>query len=240
MQGKESLWLQWVNHIYIKGSDFWGYSAPSNSSLQWKKIMELKDEVNQNLFSVINATTYTIGRGYRALIGEKQTMQWHRQVWNNWSVPKHCFIFWLAMLNRLQTRERIMKIMPVLDPKCVLCSEDKVESQSHLFFECSWSDGCLESLKKWLQWRCSGKDLKQLVRWIQRSKLSKFRKKVIEVSLAAGVYAIWQARNRQLWKNERMHTDVVLQHICYTVRTRIIHAKCTKIAKIDREWFDKL
>ena len=83
-------------------------------------------------------------------------------------------------------------------------------------------------------------DLMQIVRWLQRCRLSKFRKKVIEVSLAAVIYGIWQARNRQLWENERIRIEAVFDNICYIVKTRVIQADCKKMTKVDREWFDKL
>ena len=111
---KESLWLQWINHVYLQGEDIWGHRAPLASSWQWKKIMEIKNEVKQNHLSLIT-TPYTIGKGYKAFVGEKQPIYWNTQVWSKWSVPKHRIIFWLAMNNRMQTRERIMRFRNIPD-----------------------------------------------------------------------------------------------------------------------------
>ena len=115
-----------------------------------------------------------------------------------------------------------MRYMHIPDTHCVLCNRGILETQGHFFFYCTWSSGCFQMVKSWLGWRCRAMDLMQIVRWLQRCRLSKFQKKVIEVSLAAVIYGIWQAQNRQLWENERILKEAVFDNICYIVKTRVI------------------
>lgn len=47
-------------------------------------------------------------------------------------VPRHAFITWLALLNRLSARGRQAKFNPSLSVTCLFCTLD--ESRDHLYF----------------------------------------------------------------------------------------------------------
>lgn len=49
------------------------------------------------------------------------------------AIPKHAFIDWLVIHNRLSTKSRVLKRDINVDLKCAICSL-KVESHEHLFF----------------------------------------------------------------------------------------------------------
>lgn len=64
-------------------------------------------------------------------------MQSTSLVWFKGAIPKHSFICWLAILNRLSTRDRQQKSSPLIDKLCPFCGVE--ESREHLFFDCSFS-----------------------------------------------------------------------------------------------------
>lgn len=39
----DTLWMKWVNHIYLKGSDWWSYIPPQDCYWYWRKICAIKD-----------------------------------------------------------------------------------------------------------------------------------------------------------------------------------------------------
>ena len=41
-----------------------------------------------------------------SVIRKKKRVVWHKLVWFNLNMPKHDFISWLAILNRLPTKDR--------------------------------------------------------------------------------------------------------------------------------------
>lgn len=66
-------------------------------------------------------------------------MAWKRLInCNSKSSPKATFIVWLALKNRLATKERLLKWNMQIDGACVLC-QSLTENLEHLFFECSFS-----------------------------------------------------------------------------------------------------
>ncbi|XP_010666661.1 uncharacterized protein LOC104883796 [Beta vulgaris subsp. vulgaris] len=44
---QDSLWIKWLNNVYIKGADWWTYQAPQNSSWYWKQICKVKEEIQR-------------------------------------------------------------------------------------------------------------------------------------------------------------------------------------------------
>lgn len=50
--------------------------------------------------------------------------------------------------------------------------------------------------------QCQSNDIEVDLRWIKNSRLSKFRREVFQVVVAAIVYLIWQSRNEGLWNHK--------------------------------------
>ena len=84
------------------------------------------------------------------------------------NTPKHSFIMWLAMQNRLLTKERARKFMSLADYKCVIC-ETKDENIAHLFCACNVVKCWLNEVKQWLGWKAINDNLQGLIRWKQRA-----------------------------------------------------------------------
>ena len=42
---KDSLWVAWVQRIYLKQGSFWCAKIPSNCSWSWRKILQLRDRI---------------------------------------------------------------------------------------------------------------------------------------------------------------------------------------------------
>lgn len=59
---------------------------------------------------------------------------WYHTVWFKNMVPKHGFIYWLAVLDRLSTRSRLHKFSSHISPTYVFC--DAFETRDDLFFSC--------------------------------------------------------------------------------------------------------
>ena len=119
---------------------------------------------------------------------------WHRLIWVPGNTPRHSFITWLAILNKLSTHDRIMLYTP--GPlACVLC-HSAMESHNHLFFECSFSlfiwQGILHTLGspiQLLQWN-------DWVDWASKAwKPKKPLHTIAKMSFGMTIYSIWKERN---------------------------------------------
>ncbi|KAL0788548.1 hypothetical protein Bca101_004794 [Brassica carinata] len=76
---------------------------------------------------------------WRLVRTPQETVDWSSGIWLAHNTPKYAFIAWLAVHNRLATGDRVQRWNPQASASCALCS-GQLESRSHIFFECSYSD----------------------------------------------------------------------------------------------------
>ena len=63
--------------------------------------------------------------------------QW---IWKSCNLPKQKFFFWLLLLDRLNTRDLLIrKNFQIENRRCILCDDEPNEYLQHLFFECDFS-----------------------------------------------------------------------------------------------------
>lgn len=60
---------------------------------------------------------------------------WVKAVWHGLAIPKCSFTLWLALKNRLLTKDRMLRFGMSTDSRCILC-KNATESNGHLFGNC--------------------------------------------------------------------------------------------------------
>ena len=75
----------------------------------------------------------TLTQPIKELIGSSAHVSWSKVVWHRSSLPKARFIFWMAMLNKLKTKDHLMRIDVTPDDCCPLCCT-ACESIAHFNF----------------------------------------------------------------------------------------------------------
>ena len=97
----ESLWVCWIHGVYTKGGRWMIFNPPPTTSWVIRKLCKVKDQMCQ----WINSDVYNINTVYKELIGFKPRVNQCTLVWHRFLIPKARFIFWLAMLNKLKTKD---------------------------------------------------------------------------------------------------------------------------------------
>ena len=95
-----------------------------------------QDYVSWNGLSGNQVSLPSIWNSFRATVA---VVTWSELVWNSFAIPKCSFILWLAIKNRLLTRDKLISYGMIIDPACLLCSGN-VESVHHLFSDCPFFD----------------------------------------------------------------------------------------------------
>lgn len=80
--------------------------------------------------------TYTARDGYEFLRDKAARGDWYPIVWTKQRIPKCSFVTWMAMHQKLMTKDRVLNIGVHCDPDCVLCDDHE---DPHFFFECAFS-----------------------------------------------------------------------------------------------------
>ena len=154
-------------------------------------------------------------------------------------MPKHAFIFWLAVRNKLQTKDRLKAFIEMKDSDCVLCQEEE-ETVRHLFFNCKKITDCLGAIKDWLGWKVKATEMLPLIRWLQRNRLEKNQRKIYIACIASLLYWIWRCRNRKVWENIDISIVDIVEKVKKDVRNRIIGIGCIDRKAISCNWLRSL
>ncbi|XP_019231719.1 PREDICTED: uncharacterized protein LOC109212521 [Nicotiana attenuata] len=148
----DNMWVRWVNHIYLKGRDWWQYKPPIDCSWYWRKIYTIRDKFadgyTQNHW-LTTSGVYTLSGGYSWKKGAMEDWPWRGWVWNKMNMPKHSLICWLVAHSKLLMKDRLKHMGISKDSLCEICGAAE-ETVAHLFFECPLARRCMEDTMRWL------------------------------------------------------------------------------------------
>ena len=123
---KDNLFVKWVHSVYLTDCDWWEYQIHGDVSWYWRKIVMVKELIKAKMdLQQFVVTEYKINQWcIRLFTEQKQSVSWCSSVWNRLSVPKHRIILWLAILDRLHTKDRLWKMQIVQTKNCLLCTDE--------------------------------------------------------------------------------------------------------------------
>lgn len=98
----------------------------------------------------------------------------------------------------------------------------------------------MQEIKRWLKWNNSSTDVPRLLRDIDHSRVSRFKKQVYASSVAAMVYHVWWTRNEAFWKKKVTAVSVVCHRIQLNVIDRCYCNYVKKRSQKDREWIREI
>ncbi|XP_074267214.1 uncharacterized protein LOC141590526 [Silene latifolia] len=224
----DHMWIKWVNHIYIKGQDWLSYNPHVHSSWSWRIIWKTKDKLKAGFCAGTwnEQHGYSVASGYQWLQGLQVRVNWSPLIWNKVNLPKHAFLGWIAVQQKLLTKDRLLKFEIITDGQCDVCLAH-IEMHQQILYDCVFSAMCWSQLKTWLGINMPNSGiLDWSIRWRCRSLM---KKQIVFTAILAMVYHIWQARNLcrielRLPKPEvilaRVKVDIQLRGQCITWRTK--------------------
>ena len=163
----------------------------------------------------MNAVQYNISSVYDSLRVHSSFVKWANLVWHRLSAPKTQFIFWLAMLNKLKTQEKLKHAGIIDEDSCHFCCNDS-EFVIHLFFSCHYSQQCFVQLTSWLgvNIKCGNIFSMNPRQW----KVSRFKRKIILTSVCNLIYMIRKARNDCVWKLKLKSVPKLISNVKFLVK----------------------
>ncbi|XP_074267101.1 uncharacterized protein LOC141590405 [Silene latifolia] len=236
---KESLWVQWVNANYLKGSSWQDYTAPSNSSWVWRRIFKVKQVLangySQGVWQVQQAG-YTPAGCYEWLRGARTKVEWHNAIWECWNLPKHRFMGWLITHKSLHTNSRLKGFEMNVDGMCFLCGQAE-ETQKHLFFECAFSRRVIQELMKTSGLRLPDSDV---LHWCIHNTDLKKQRKVKNALVLSAMYQVWQQRNKSRIEQLVLRPSRIALLIIDDMKKRIKERDKRKLTAHKLDWLGRL
>ncbi|KAK4384404.1 hypothetical protein Sango_3063900 [Sesamum angolense] len=121
---------------------------------------------------------------------------WHGLLQGKFKIPRHGFILWLAILEKLSTMDKPW--VPSAENGCVLCGGLFDETHEHLFFKCWYSKRCLTILKRKIKFQWPYIDWQRGLMWAsKRWRGNHLINAAFRATLAALVYHLWVERNNR-------------------------------------------
>ncbi|XP_074266666.1 uncharacterized protein LOC141589945 [Silene latifolia] len=139
---QDSLWVQWVHHIYMKDVPWSLYTPKHDSPWTWKTICKVKDKFSAGFSStrlwLPCPSGYSVSGGYQWIRQKQPTVTWNKVIWNSWCISKHSFISWLIAREALQLKDKLFLLGIIPDDVCFL-SGSAAENHQHLFTQCCYT-----------------------------------------------------------------------------------------------------
>lgn len=120
---------------------------------------------------------------------------WTKLVWHQLAIPKCSFTLWLALKDRLLTKERMHRFGMHTDLSCMLCN-NAIESNEHLFSSCTYTVEVMtdQSFPFTMNW------MSYLNAQVTLGSFTHTKTLLAYTFLAVAMFYIWKERN------ERLHT----------------------------------
>ncbi|XP_039022529.1 uncharacterized protein LOC120155005 [Hibiscus syriacus] len=229
LAGQGSLWIAWTYSYVIKNNDFSQMSPSASSSYIFNKLIKLKDEAIP-IFNAGNTTTKGIWEEVRH---KHDKVPWHKLIRFPLHIPKFSVITWLAILDRLPTRDKLLRMGLTTVGYCVFCN-DALETRNHLFADCivitSLWNGILQlSLLSvphmpWeikLAWGAST--------WKGKSLLTS----IMKTASCAFIYKVWEERNCRIFRGKFRTIEDLLGSIKETVGLHHMNRDFNKLDNVN-------
>lgn len=221
-QKSDSLWVKWCHVYFFKHKDIWEVRIPSKCSWNMKRILKYREMIHcdDGWGPFTKNGRFLIKAAYHHIRPAAPEVSWFRILLNSKASPKSLFITWLALHNRLYTRDRMLKWNITCDPICVLC-KTIYESVLHLFFECSYSNQVWQDILKLLKFNRVCQQWDSEVAWISRqSRKKQPRYQVLVMCFCEAIYLVWLQRNSKVYNNSCFSQGQIYREIIFRVSTR--------------------
>uniref|UniRef100_A0A5B7BC66 Reverse transcriptase zinc-binding domain-containing protein n=1 Tax=Davidia involucrata TaxID=16924 RepID=A0A5B7BC66_DAVIN len=169
-----------------------------------------------------------------------QPVDWWKLVWHPKAIPRCSFILWLAIREKLNTQDKILRYGGISAMKCTFCQQP-TETINHLFFDCPFTLNIWEHILVdcGLVWTPSR--WQHTVNWaVVTMKGKKLCQIVSKLALAATVYNIWLECNRREFSNEHRDKVFIIRSIheqirgCLTCSRRVIDSRGNRL--LQQKW----
>lgn len=182
-------------------------NSPNEDNFMW--LNSLADQPSE----------FSVSKFFRTLNPDPPAIPWHKVVWFKKRIPRHSFITWLAMRDRMVTRDSLISWGMDVSPSCLLCGT-RAESVKHIFFECDYS------LRVWNDIMARSRlqppsALHAIVNWLSSPQLQGKLRTMLHLIFQATIYHLWKERNNRLHSNIARPPVQIIKDIALQLRSKL-------------------
>ncbi|XP_071704001.1 uncharacterized protein [Rutidosis leptorrhynchoides] len=202
----------------------WGQIIPFDTSIS----LSHDHDVMKWIDSDGVAHQFSVGSVWHSIRPKAPVVPWFNLVWSPHCIPRHAFLLWLVMGQKLKTQDRLRSWDLRHQRGVVVCSlcSMVMDSHDHLFFECAFSSQVWSKVQPLIPIpinSSSWKLARDVLSPVAHRKVA--RVVVSKLLYAAAIYFLWQERNNRIFKRSRCSSDQVFDVIFSTVRLKLLSIK---------------
>ncbi|KAL0295521.1 UNVERIFIED_CONTAM: hypothetical protein Sangu_3196000, partial [Sesamum angustifolium] len=217
-----SIWVDWIQRYRLRHSTIWTFNGAlgswvgrrcSNYDLYFKGVSSTK---------LVTALPLAFGRMLGTNEPTTPRVSWSVLLHGNFKIPRHGFILWMAILEKLSTMDKPW--VPRAENGCVLCGGLFDETHDHLFFKCSYSKRCLSILRRKIRFQWPFLEWQTGLIWAsKRWRGPHLINAAFRATLAALVYHLWAERNNRKF-SATSSAEYITNRVLDDIRMRILAA----------------
>lgn len=165
-------------------------------------------------------TNFSASLTWDHLRSRSPRVPWFRIVWSKGCIPKHAFNFWVALLDRLPVRDRLVRWRVEVSDRCLFCSQG-IETRDHLFLSCAYSREVWRVVVRRLGARPITGHWDAFMCWINDVGPPPIILLRYLVSQAT-IYLIWRERNSRLHAGSPLPASVLVKQLDRCVKDAIL------------------
>lgn len=207
----DNIWVKWIHMIYLKGHDVMNAHVIKNSSWIVRRILELRDHVQD--FQILWDRMITQGKFrmsvvYNALTSRDHPVEWRVLFCRNVARHRVTFTTWLICHGRLVTKNILKRFKVISDSMCSFCHTEE-ESIAHLFFACRYTYEIWKQVLEWINVNHMPKPWNEELNWIMKYAAKKeWKARLMKLTFTETLYGIWIRRNDVVF-GHNIHTDIM-------------------------------
>ncbi|XP_058783276.1 uncharacterized protein LOC131657949 [Vicia villosa] len=208
----DKLWIRWIGAYYLKGEDIMQWEPKTTSSWMLKSIVKAREITIQSDYWKDSTQQHHFNTNamYKELRGIYTNQSWRKIMLQNFARPRACFILWLAILNRLPTKDRLRKINIQTDGLCSFC--DQTENIEHLFFHYRFTSQIWMQIMAWIGYNRGCKSWEEEKQWLSTETAKKgWKRCLLRLAIAEVVYHVWQLRNEKIFGRNQFTGDIIMK-----------------------------
>ncbi|XVF52553.1 hypothetical protein PTKIN_Ptkin05aG0027800 [Pterospermum kingtungense] len=167
----------------------------------------------------LNGGNFRISGVWNVLRTKHSSVCWDKLLWASLAIPKHGFIAWMAVHDRLPTLVRLASWNIPVGTLCTLCTQCD-EDRDHLFFGCDYSKQVWSRVLYWCNLNRTVMSWFDELDWAMKKLRGKaLLSSLMRLAWRAYIYYIWRERNLRLYQEIAKDPMEVADLIRADVRT---------------------
>ncbi|XP_019257768.1 PREDICTED: uncharacterized protein LOC109235982 [Nicotiana attenuata] len=164
-----------------------------------------------NLEGTFKKKHITITNIYKMLRNDQQKVPWRKLICNNGGMPKWNFILYMAILGKLNTRDRLARWEVTNELLCPMCNVEE-ESVEHLFFKCTFAAAIWSKILHWMGVNRQTMKWSQEIEWAcSNAKSRSANAEIYRIAIAGCVYHVWQERNHRIFRAKQKQAGILIK-----------------------------